>query len=433
LSNILSRPYFTPPQIEMWNSESKRQARVTGRRLGKTHELMYRAVDMAIRVPGSRTWYVGPSFPLIKPQSEILTAWLREKNALSHHNRQDNIWTTVNGGMIQFKSADDPESLRGWDCDLVILDEASLCKEGAFQNCLIATSVRDGTLILSMNVPEPDHLGYEWSMKLIHDWQRDDSKDVFIFPTWENSAIYADGRQDPKILELEKTLPPDVFARRVGADLRVLTGLVYPEFDDRAHVVTGHIASRCLVSIDPAYGSAASVHFYDWDGRTLTAYDEIYRAGMTDPDIVSEVMGHKQFIELIVYDNEDPGLRALFIEAYRARYDRGEIAEPFENIVPCDKRISVHEGIMTVKTWFHTGRVHIDKRCDKMLWELRHYAWAAKTEVPVKKNDHAMDDMRYLITTLDAAERQVLDMEPEEVYTMERDPEIDAAFGGVYA
>ena len=433
MASILYQPIFTRPQREMWNCELSRQLYVTGRRLGKTHSILYRMIDEAIREPGSRSWYVGPAFPIIKPMAELLTAELKRLGALAHHNRQDNIWVTANGGLIQFKSADDPESLRGWDCDLVIMDEASLCKETAFHNCLIATSVRDGDIIISMNVPEPDHIGYEWAMKLIWDWQQADDKAVFVYPSWDNHVVYPLGRDDPKILELVSTLPPDVFARRIGADLRVLTGLVYPEFDDRKHVVNGVRPARCFVSIDPAYGSAASIHFYDWDGRCLTAYGEIYRAGMTDPDIVEAVLSYPMPVELIVYDSEDPGLGALFRQSYKRLYEEGKLGAPFDNITPCDKRISVHNGIMTVKTWFYGGRINIDSACEKMLWEIRHYAWAAKTEVPVKKNDHAMDDLRYMVTTLNAAEEAVQDMEPEEIYTMERDPEIDAAFGGMNA
>ena len=388
----LATPVFTQPQVEMWNCENKRQCYISGRRLGKTHMLLYRELDLAIRMPGSRIWHIGPSFPLIKPMAERLTAWLRAKDVLSHHNRQDNIWTTINGGMIQFKSADDPESLRGWDCDLVILDEASLCKEGALHNSIIATSVRDGTLIISMNVPEPDHLGYEWAMKLIYDWQRDPTKDVFIYPSWENEYVYPEGRQDPKILELEATLPPDVFARRIGADLRVLTGLVYPEFDPVRHVVPDITPGKCAVSIDPAYKNVASVHFYDFDGKTLTAFDEVYRSHLTDPDIVAIVAGYPIRPEFAVYDAEDAGLGAMLIEA-------GIPA------IPADKR-SVHEGIMVTKTWFHQGRIRICHRCEKMRWELSKYAFHKSSETPIKVNDHACDDLRYMVTQLDNSEKR---------------------------
>lgn len=266
-------------------------------------------------------------------------------------------------------------------------------------NCEIAVNIRNGRLLIGSNVPEPAHPGYDWTMALFHDWQKSDDAVTLQYPSWANIAIYPKGRDDPKIKQLEQMLPPDVFARRVGADMRVLTGLIYPEFDPQKHVIDDYKATKCCVSIDPAYRHVASVHFYDFDGRVLTVFDEVYRPGLTDPEIVELVAGYRPKPEFAVYDAADAGLGALLQQAGVPAF-------------PSDKT-NVHEGIMTVKTWFHQGRIRICRRCDKMIWELLRYAFHKSSETPIKVNDHACDDLRYLVVALDNSERRAAESADE--------------------
>jgi hypothetical protein len=385
-------PEFTPIQIEMWNCPAKRQIDIAAQRSGKTFEILLEHIDLAIRQPYSQSWYVGPTYPLMQLLSDQLTGVLSSMNVLASHRAADRVWTTTRGGQIQFRSADDPEKLKGWDCDLVTLDEASLCGELAYYNCDIATSVKDGKLRISSNVPEPDNPGYHWVIAVYHKWAQAEGCVARNFAAWENVAVYPGGRIDPKIKQLERDLPPDVFARRIGGNLRVLTGLVYPEFDPVRHVIDDIKPTKCCVSVDPAYSSIASIHFYDFDGHRLTAFDEVYRSHLTDPEIVGLVAGYPIRPEFVVYDAEDPGLGALFEQAGI-------------DALPADKRL-VHAGIMTTKTWFHQGRIRICERCEKLRWELQRYAFHKRSETPIKVNDHACDDLRYLVTLLDTSEQR---------------------------
>ena len=47
------------------------------------------------------------------------------------------------------------------------------------------------------------------------------------------------------------------------------------------------------------------------------------------------------------------------------------------------------------------GNIRICKNCVDSVREFSLYRWALKGEdVPVKENDHAMDDIRYFVTTI---------------------------------
>ena len=70
----------------------------------------------------------------------------------------------------------------------------------------------------------------------------------------------------------------------------------------------------------------------------------------------------------------------------------------------CNADNDVLEGINTVSSMIYMGAVKVDISCVHFRRELETYVWDSKAkergeEKPVKKNDHAMDALRYLIKT----------------------------------
>ncbi len=397
----LATPSLSKVQLDMWNCQAKRQFYISGRRAGKTHVSLLEHIDLSIRQPGSRSWYVGPNYPLMKPFAEQLTQMMTQMDILASHSQQDHVWQSVNQGLIQFKSADEPEMLRGWDCDLVTIDEASLCKELSYTNCLIATNIRAGTFRICCNVPEPQQIGFDWTMRVFEEWKQDPTCHTAIFPEWANEVMYPGGELDPKIQELKRALPPAIYQRHVAGDMRALTGIIYPEFSREKHVIGDFSPRNAVVGVDPAFGNPAAILTGDYDGRVLTIYDEIYAPGLTDPDICSLLAGRRIRPELVVSDKENPGLVSQ-LNATRWGDPRLGV-----NLfaVSSPTTIDVHAGIFTVKTWFHQGRIRICRRCSRTIWELERYTFT-RNEKPLKLNDHAMDALRYIVTTLDATEQE---------------------------
>lgn len=66
---------------------------------------------------------------------------------------------------------------------------------------------------------------------------------------------------------------------------------------------------------------------------------------------------------------------------------------------------SIKSGIDLVRAFFKANRLHIHKRCVNLIQELETYAYPEKlanrneSENPIKENDHAVDALRYLITS----------------------------------
>ncbi|MGN1468299.1 MAG: PBSX family phage terminase large subunit, partial [Ruminococcus sp.] len=63
---------------------------------------------------------------------------------------------------------------------------------------------------------------------------------------------------------------------------------------------------------------------------------------------------------------------------------------------------SVINGIRQVSSALKQGKIKICNNCSDSIREFSLYRWSEKSteDAPVKENDHAMDDIRYFVTTI---------------------------------
>lgn len=63
----------------------------------------------------------------------------------------------------------------------------------------------------------------------------------------------------------------------------------------------------------------------------------------------------------------------------------------------------VMAGINRLKDLFKVNKVIIDRQCTNLIDELHKYKWASNLSIdkdkPIKKHDHAVDALRYLVMT----------------------------------
>lgn len=97
---------------------------------GKTMGCVVWQIDQAFRKPGTYHWWVAP----IVSQAKI--AFKRAKEMLPRElyttNETDLTITLANGSVWAFKGSDKPDSLYGEDVHSAVIDEASRCKEEAW-------------------------------------------------------------------------------------------------------------------------------------------------------------------------------------------------------------------------------------------------------------------------------------------------------------
>ena len=109
----------------------------------------------------------------------------------------------------------------------------------------------------------------------------------------------------------------------------------------------------------------------------------------TDEEHYEELVklaGERQIARIIV----DPSA-ASFIEVIR-RHARFEVVPAQNNVI---------NGIRQTSQTLKDGSVKICKNCRAIKKEFSLYRWDAskRDDAPLKENDHAMDDLRYFVTT----------------------------------
>lgn len=116
-------------QKEVFESKARFKVVVCGRRWGKT--FMGVLMCVLVGVKGGRAWWIGPSFPVAAIGWRMLKLIVQPIPGIEVREA-DKMIVFPGGGVVQVKSADRPDSLRGESLDFVVFDEVADIKEDAW-------------------------------------------------------------------------------------------------------------------------------------------------------------------------------------------------------------------------------------------------------------------------------------------------------------
>lgn len=178
-------------------------------------------------------------------------------------------------------------------------------------------------------------------------------------------------------------------------------GLVYPQFDEEKHVVDEIVEKDddvFFISVD--YGTVNPTAMGLWRVRYGYAVleDEFYfdskrqRRQKTDEDYYADLealAGSRPISRVII----DPSAASFKATVQRHR-----------RFIVRDADNEVIGGIRLVSTLLSAGRLQFHRRCCNAIREFGMYFWDTEktTDTVIKKDDHAMDMIRYLCSTLKA-------------------------------
>jgi PBSX family phage terminase large subunit len=174
-------------------------------------------------------------------------------------------------------------------------------------------------------------------------------------------------------------------------------GIVYPMFNAAEHIYSGEKEySRYVVSCD--YGTVNPSSFGLWglsEGKWFRLREYYYSSkaegiSRTDEEHYAalEKLTAGIEVEKIIVDPS----AASFIECIR-RHKRFRVVKADNDVVT---------GIRRVAAALKEGRIMIHESCRDIIREFSLYRWKEKStgDLPVKENDHAMDDMRYFVSEM---------------------------------
>ena len=267
----------------------------------------------------------------------------------------------------------------------VFLDEVVLMPRSFVEQACARCSVEGSRLWFSCNPEGPQHWFYkEWIL------QADKRNCLHLHFTMQDNPSLSQ-----TVRRRYERLYAGVFYRRfILGQWCQAEGRVYDFFDTASvRPAPGGVFEQWVISCD--YGTVNPASFGLWGKQNGVWYrtDEFYfdsrREGrqMTDAEYAEKLRklaGGRTIREVIV----DPSA-ASFMEVLRRN---GWKVRKADN--------DVISGIRKTADALKEGRIVICERCTDCLREMDLYVWdlEAGGDRVVKKNDHAMDDMRYFVT-----------------------------------
>lgn len=302
----------------------------------------------------------------------------------------------IKNSTIYLRGWESVETLRGQAYDFVVIDEIAMMRNFwvNWQEVLRPTLTDKRGEVLFVSTPK----GFNHFYDLCNQELTDNDFKTFKYTSYDNPHLPVDELDTAKA-----QLPPDRFAQEYLASFQKTQGLVYKEFERDKHLydelpkpllwgMTNHKAYQTLGAVDFGYRNPAAVLTAKWDGEKLYIEDEWYKTERTDVQI-AEYVARQQFKE--VYP--DPENQGAIEELRRQRVNVKEVIKGPG---------SVAAGIQQVREMLIRGDLMINKRCVNLIGEFEMYSYddsdgeKNEKENPMKANDHALDALRYLVSSL---------------------------------
>lgn len=389
-------------QKEIHNDLHRFKVIVAGRRAGKTTMAVNEIIKRALNKSGEQIWYIAPTYRQAKMIAwRMLTNFMPEV-AIKRKNESELSLELKNGSYISLKGAENEDSLRGVYLTFVIFDETADIKENVWPEIIRPTLADKKGDAWFIGTPKGYNHFYNLFMK---------EAESEHWKSWKLKSL-DNPHLDPEELRVAKLeLPEDVYAQEFEGEFKKFTGLIYPEFEREKHVEELDInffrnnrgRFNFYRTIDFGTHNPTAVLFIATDGEKSYVFDEIYQSGITFANLAELIKAKSGGLDFIT-TYRDPSALQMGIELERY----GIYTTPGINTVDNQK---LGMGITKVRGFFKEDRIVVAKHCTNTIYELENYRYVevnsdqpdkSDRSVIFKKNDHAMDALRYYVETKDS-------------------------------
>lgn len=306
----------------------------------------------------------------------------------------------VFGGIstIGFKSCDQGrEKFQGSSLDYVWFDEEP--PQDVYEECRMRVLDKEGDIFGTMTPLK--------GLTFIHDeifLNKGNSPEVWYeFMEWADNPYLS----EKEIQALSASLSSDSLQTRRYGRFKSSSGLVYPEFDENVHVIEPFdipFEWQDTISIDPGLNNPLSAHWYavDYDGNIYVVAEHF--EGGRDIDYHADCI--KKICQKLGWKRDFSGrISALIDSAANQKtlaYSKSVTELFYEKGINANPRVNkdMFSGIQRVKQYLKVvdgkPKIFIFASCVNLIRELKSYRWQ-DNDLPVKKDDHALDELRYYL------------------------------------
>jgi PBSX family phage terminase large subunit len=327
-----------------------------------------------------------PTYPMLRDST--LEGFFRQLDDLGipyEFLKADYTISFATGHKILCRSLDDPDRVRGPNLDYTWVDEAAFISAEAWR--IVKGRVRVGVQPQAWITGTPKGRNWVWE-----EWERDGTGNEFD----ETHPLYrVRTEENPELPEGFSTglgYSGAFASQELGGQFVAFEGLVYPTFSRPTHVkrLTDEDLQgwNTVLGLDVGARNPTSLSTYRYAGDLLHKQRELY--GPLDADEIMEAVEREYHDSEADYVVVDPSSKIL-IDALR---NRG---------VKC--RLGQHAIILGINTVTAAlNHFTIDPSCVNTIAEFESYRYPdgrrGNVDTPVKDNDHAMDEFRYVCMEL---------------------------------
>lgn len=187
----------------------------------------------------------------------------------------------------------------------------------------------------------------------------------------------------------------DILGMRESAE-----GLIYGMFRDEFIINSSPIIFRHFVGVDYGHSNATVFLLCGEDSKgVFYILDEFYHSGTKEKENLSPKTYAKKFTDFI-RKNKPIRLQDIVIDP-SAKGFKAQLREEGVNNTK-NANNDVIDGIYLVSSVIDSGFLRVHQRCKNTINELKSYCWDERAsekgeDAPLKKDDHCMDALRYVI------------------------------------
>ncbi len=279
--------------------------------------------------------------------------------------------------------------IQGMTLGGVLLDEVALMPRSFVEQAIARCSLDRSKMWFNCNPEHPMHWFYrEWIKKT------SEKNCLYLhFTMRDNPAL------TPSIIRRYESLYSGAFYQRfVEGKWVAAQGAVYPMFSNDIHVrrlSDESLISRYYISCD--YGTVNPCSFGLWGEYNGKWYRlrEYYYNSRTEGVQRTDIEHYAELEKLARCINPE----AVIVDPSAASFIQCIRRKGRFTVIPAKN--DVLDGIRQVSDALKQELIYFSPECEDTLREFSLYKWDEKAgrDAPRKENDHAMDDIRYFVTT----------------------------------
>jgi len=336
---------------------------------GKTYNILIWFIIKLLQENGKTLTVVRQSLPSIK--GSVLRDFVDILSRLGiysedNHNKTEQIYQ-LNGNVIEFVSADQPQKIRGRARTYLFCNEANELSYEAWMQLIMRT---EGKIVIDYNPSDLSSWIYDNVIP------RDDAD--FHITTFRDNPFLPKELVDE--LERLKDADPNYWQIYGLGERGLSQDLIYLHWKTTETMPEG----ETVYGLDFGFNNPSSLVKVVFNDGIAYVKELIYETKLTTNDLVEKILA----LEFKKYDE-------IYCDAAEPKTIE-ELVRNGLNAKPANKDVT--EGIRTIKG--HPLVIHQDSV--NLLKELKNYRWKTdrngmKLDQPVKFSDHACDAMRYAI------------------------------------